>query len=174
MYAYDFSVTMHSGPAGGNRQNPTFASLMQKLKLSYVLIKTLKGFGIKIKNKKFLLLEKISSIHLFFNLWWILLSKKTKTLKKSWMDPLGKGSVNDQTLDLTYIFGQFCQNLCPRGPSMILFKVLVFLLSKIHQKLKNWWILEIFSNNKKFLFLIFMPNPFRVFISTYESFNFLH
>ena len=88
------------------------------------------------------------------------------------MDPLGKGSVNDQTLDLTYIFGQFCQNLCPKGPSMIFFKVFAFLLSKIHQKLKNRRMLEIFSNNKKRLFFIFVPNPFRIFISTYETFNF--
>ena len=72
----------HSGPAGGNRQNPTFASLMQKVKLSYVLIKTLKEFGTKIKNKIFLLLEKISSIHLFFNFWRILLSKIAEILKK--------------------------------------------------------------------------------------------
>ena len=39
--------------AGGNRQNPTFVILMQKLKLLYVLIKTLKGFGTKIKNNFF-------------------------------------------------------------------------------------------------------------------------
>ena len=49
--------------AGGNMQNPTFASLMQKLKLSYVLTKTLKGFGTNMKNKFLLLLEKIASIH---------------------------------------------------------------------------------------------------------------
>ena len=38
--------------------------------------------------------------------------------------------------------------------------------------MKNRWLLEIFCNNKKFLFLILVPNPFRVFIRTYESFNF--
>ena len=38
--------------------------------------------------------------------------------------------------------------------------------------MKNRWILAIFSNNKDFLLFIFVPNPFRVFVSTYESFNF--
>ena len=85
-----YTHPLHSGPTGGNRQNPTFVILMQKLKLLYVLKKTLKGFGIKIKNKKILLWEKIASIHQFFNFWWILLSKKTKTLKRIMDGPLGQ------------------------------------------------------------------------------------
>ena len=48
--------------AGGNRQNPISAILVQKLKLTYVLTKTLKGFGTKIKNKNFIFVEKIASI----------------------------------------------------------------------------------------------------------------
>ena len=78
--------------AGGNRHFPTFVILMQKLKLSYVLIKALKGFGTEIKNKIFLLLEKILSIHYFSAFGEFYLVKKQKPLKKSWMDPLGKGS----------------------------------------------------------------------------------
>ena len=53
--------------AGGNRQNPISAILVQKLKLTYVLTKTLKGFGTKIKNKNFIFVEKIASIHQLFN-----------------------------------------------------------------------------------------------------------
>ena len=47
--------------AGGNRQNPISAILVQKLKLTYVLTKTLKGFDTKMKNKKFIFVEKIAS-----------------------------------------------------------------------------------------------------------------
>ena len=59
---FDLILTTHSGPRGENRQNPTFASLMQKLKLSYLLIKVLKVFGIRIKNIDFMILEKVESM----------------------------------------------------------------------------------------------------------------
>ena len=88
------------------------------------------------------------------------------------MDQFVTGLVNAQGPFLTHIFRKHWQYMWRIGPSLIFFQVFAFLLSKIHPKLKNRWILEIFSNNKNFLSLIFVPNPFRVFISTYESFNF--
>ena len=68
---------------GGHRQNPTFWILIAKLKIWFILSKTPKGFGFRVKNKKVLSLEKIAAFHWNIKLWPNSKGKKHKNGKKS-------------------------------------------------------------------------------------------
>ena len=104
------------------------------------------------------------------------LVKKQKPWKKSRMDQFVKSSDNVFWKYGLKMDPEHWQNLWRIGPSMIFFKVFAFLLSKIQQKLKNKWILEIFSNNKKICFwfscqtlLGFLSAHMKVSIFIYKS-----